>query len=121
MVIDGLSAVIGSWKTIEMLLPRIRDSSASEAESRLMPRNNACTALDAAGWRRNQSQERLHRDALAATGFADNRQHLTAVEREAHVAHRLDLAGVGVKGHAEILDGQDIGPSASELRIGGVA
>ena len=48
-VIDGFNAVIGSWKTIEISLPRMRDSAASVAERRSTPLSLAEPPLIRAG------------------------------------------------------------------------
>src|SRR5450631_1718748 len=65
-------------------------------------------ALYATGWRRDETQQRLYCDALPTTRFANNCEHLAAVERKANVAHSLYLASVGIKGHAKVIDRQDV-------------
>src|SRR5438105_13413048 len=75
MVIEGLSEVIGSWNTIEIPLPRICDSSASEALSRSMPRKHCLAALYATGRGWDETQQGLYRHALPAARFADNGKH----------------------------------------------
>ena len=56
IVIDGFSAVIGSWKIIEISLPRMRDSAASVAERRSTAVELRRAALDLA--RRASGQAR---------------------------------------------------------------
>ena len=47
----GLSEVIGSWKIIEILLPRIERNTRGRADSRSMPSNNAVPPWIRAGGR----------------------------------------------------------------------
>jgi len=54
-------------------------------------------ARDAAGRHWNQSHDALHRHRFAAAGLADNRQRFAGFDGEAHAAHRVDGAAVGIE------------------------
>src|SRR5260221_1695808 len=59
--------------------------------------------------RRHQPHDGEGGDALAAAGFADDRQRLVALHGEADVAHRRVPEAAGAKRRHEILDGEDRG------------
>ena len=95
MVITGLSEVIGSWKIIEMSRPRMAriSSSASCEEVDAVEADRA--ADDAAGRIGDQPHQRQRGHALAAAGFADDRQRLAARDRKRHAVDGLDRAVAG--------------------------
>ena len=103
-VITGLSEVIGSWKIIEMSLPRMRSISASVRSSRFVPSSRtAPPAIRPGGLEiRRRIGQRGH--ALAAAGFADDAQRLTAPHGVGHAVDRPDHAGRREEMRLEIVD-----------------
>ena len=78
----GLSDVIGSWKIIEMSLPRMARISRSESASRSRPSKRMLPPTMRPGRRGDQAQDRERGHALAAAGLADDGQRLAGVRRE---------------------------------------
>ena len=79
-VSTGLSEVIGSWKIIEMSLPRmLAHLRARAAPADRGPRSGSRPAIRA-GRRLDQPQDRQRGDGLAAAGLADDRQRLARVD-----------------------------------------
>ena len=76
--ITGLSEVIGSWKIIEMRLPRISRISASSSAEQIGAFEHDGAADDPARRIGHQPHDRKRGHALAAAGFADDRQRLAA-------------------------------------------
>ncbi len=83
MVSTGLSEVIGSWKIIEIALPRTSRISGSDSSSRLRPSNSMRPPTMRRRRHRQQAQDRQRRHALAAAGLADDRQRLAGHHVEA--------------------------------------
>ena len=80
MVSTGLSEVIGSWKIIAMSLPRTaRIASVAEREQ-IDAGELDRAAGDAAGRIGHKSHQGERGDALAAAGFADDRQRLVRAQ-----------------------------------------
>ena len=89
MVITGLSEVIGSWKIIEISLPRIV-AHLGFVETRRVAAVELDRAADDAAGRVGTSRIRDSAViALAAAGLADDRQRLAAPQGEGHAVHRL--------------------------------
>ena len=78
MVSTGLSEVIGSWKIIEMSLPRTCAHRLVVERQQVDAGELDRAADDAAGRIGHQPHQRQRGDALAAAGFADDRQRLAA-------------------------------------------
>ena len=98
MVITGLSEVIGSWKIIEISLPRTSLHRRLVERQQVDAGERDRAADDAAGRIRQQPQQRKRGDALAAARFADDRQRLAVPQREGDAVDRLDdpVAGIEV-------------------------
>ena len=88
MVSTGLSEVIGSWKIIEMSLPRIVAHLALGELQQVACPGSGSARDDAAGRRGDQAQDRQRRDALAAAGLADDGQRLAGRHAEGHAVDR---------------------------------
>ena len=116
---DGLSDVIGSWKTNATWRPRIRRICRGDAVSRSMPSKRALP-VDLRR-RRQQPHEAHQADALPAAGLADDAEHLALVERERQVVDRLDDAVVGLEADAEPVDLEQRHGLARRPRIEDVA
>ena len=71
MVWTGLSEVIGSWKIIDILLPRSLRRSSADKPQHVAVAEQDRLGLDLAGRARHQPHDRERGDALAAAGFAD--------------------------------------------------
>ena len=69
---------------------------------------------------RQQAHQRERGQRLAAAGFADDAQHLAALDRETHVAHRMQQARRERDADVEMLDFEQRAHSAV-LRRGDVA
>ena len=104
MVSTGLSDVIGSWKIIEMSLPRSARISASGSVEQIPPLEADCAADDAAGRRLDQPQDRQRGDALAAAGFADDAQRLAGAQRKRDAVDRAHDAVAGEEIGLQIVD-----------------
>ena len=61
-------------------------------------------ADDAAGRVGHQPHDRQRADALAAAGFADDRQRLAAIDMKGDVVDRPEQSGVGEKHRLQVLD-----------------
>ena len=88
----GLSEVIGSWKIIEMRLPRMSRiccfvAASGDRGRRAGPRRRRCGRAG-----RHQPHDRQRGDALAAAGFADDRQGLAAADAEGDVVDGAEQA-----------------------------
>ncbi len=83
----GLSDVIGSWKIIEISLPRIARISRGLAEQEFAPAEPHGAADDPSGRLRHEPEDRQRRDALAAARLADDRERLARVHLERHAVH----------------------------------
>ena len=105
--ITGLSEVIGSWKIIDIRLPRMpRIVSSSSAEQvGAFQRDGA--ADDLAGRVRHQPHDGERGHALAAAGFADDRQRLAAADVERDVVDRLEQPGIGEEHCFQVLHVED--------------
>ena len=104
----GLSEVIGSWKIIEISLPRIARISCSgrveQIPHRARPgpgtgREPADLALRR---RRRQAHDGEAGDALARAGLAHQRQRLARPDREGNIVDGRHLATVGPEGDGEV-------------------
>ena len=91
----GFSEVIGSWKIIEISLPRMSRISASSSCTRSLPSILIEPADDASRRVGHQAQDRQRGHRLAAAGLADDRQCLAPPHRERDVVDRLDDAEPG--------------------------
>ncbi len=76
MVSTGLRLVIGSWKIIEILWPRMLAHLLVGERGQLAPVEAHRAGDDAAGLRRDQPQDRQRRHRLAAAGLADDAERL---------------------------------------------
>ena len=74
----GFSEVIGSWKIIEISLPRTSRISASLSCTQILAVEPDRAADDAARRVRHQPHQRQRGHRLAAAGFADDRQRFAA-------------------------------------------
>ena len=101
--ITGLSEVIGSWKIIEMRLPRIARISASSRPSRSVPSSVNGAADDPARRIRHQPHDRQRGHALAAAGLADDGQRLAAANAERDVVDRLEQPRIGEEHRLQVL------------------
>src|SRR4051794_3790280 len=88
---------------------------AQRAQARLGRSEQILAAIEHAARRLDhrvlwqQAQDRHRRDGLAAAGLADQRERRILAHREAHAAHRLDLAlPAQAEGDAQVLDGDQI-------------
>ena len=96
--ITGFRLVAGSWKIMPMRPPRTARMPASGSASRSSP-SSAHVAADDAAVLGQQAHQRERRHALAAAGFADQREGLAALDRQRQAVDGLDEAGVGVERH----------------------
>ena len=78
--ITGLSEVIGSWKIIEMRLPRICAHLVFVESEQIGAFEHDRAADDPARRIGHQPHDRQRGHALAAAGFADDRQRLAAAD-----------------------------------------
>ena len=90
---SGLSDVIGSWKIIEMSLPRMRLHLALGEIEQVAPVEADRAADDAPGRIGDEAQNRKGGDALAATGLAHHAQRLAAAHGIGHPVDGLDHPG----------------------------
>ena len=96
----GLRLVIGSWKIIDMRLPRSRAISRSDSDSRSVPAKLMRFA-DALAAAREQAHDRERGHRLAAAGFADQAMGLALLDPERGAAHRR---GAAAERHLQVLD-----------------
>ena len=102
MVMTGLSDVIGSWKIMEMSLPRRRSIASSLSARRSTPPSS--TLPRQSGRRvRHEPHQRERGDGLAAAGFADDGQGLPGIDAEAHPVDRFEDAASRVEDGAQTL------------------
>ena len=108
IVCSGLSEVIGSWKIIEIWLPRMCRSASGGSFIRSSP-----LKVDHAGRMRGrrvgeeaQDRERGHR--LARARFADQRHRLALADLEGDVLHRMRDLAAGMEIDGQILDGDKL-------------
>ena len=105
-VITGLSAVIGSWKIIDMRVQRSSRSRVSPAASTFSPSSRISPET---GFKRLGQQahdgEGDHR--LARARFAHQADDLAGIDREAHFLDRMDAVGADRQGNAQIADFED--------------
>ena len=87
MVSTGLRLVIGSWKIMLMSLPRI-SRIARLVERQQVGALEADRARDPAGRLRDQAQDRIGGDGLAAAALADHRQRLAFADLERDAVDR---------------------------------
>ena len=99
----GFSDDIGSWKIIAMSLPAISRRSAGGHRNEVAAVDVMRSALDLGG-ERQEAHHREHRHRLARAEFADDRQHLVAVNRHVDPIHRLERAVARGEGDGEIAD-----------------
>ena len=90
----GLSEVIGSWKIIEMRLPRSSRISAVGQLEQVDALEQDLAAGDAPGRLRHEAHDRQRRDALAAARLADDAERAARFEREAHAVDGGELAAL---------------------------
>ena len=100
----GFSAVIGSWKIIEISLPRIARISAFDRRNQVAAPEQDPAADDPAGRLRHELENRQRRDALAAARLADDRERLAGIDLERHAIHRADHRRVGVEIGLQVLE-----------------
>ncbi len=84
MVRTGFSDVIGSWKTMAMLLPRMPRICASSRANRSAPSNRIEPPRVAAEARRQKPHDRESGDTLSASRFPRRSQRFSTLNREAH-------------------------------------
>ena len=95
-VSTGFRLVIGSWKIIEIALPRMARISASDRASRSRPSKRMRPATIWPGGCRDQPQDRHRGDRLAAAGLSPT---IASVSPARHVKrHALDRAHHAVAG-----------------------
>ena len=100
----GLSAVIGSWNTIAMRLPRTRCIVALvERDEVASLEADRAAGLDAAG-RADEAQDRERRDGLAAARLADDADRLAGADGERHAVHGARDAVVGIEVGAQVVE-----------------
>ena len=104
---NGLSDVIGSWKTMEMRRPRMPLSLAARDGKQIDAVKNGLAAFDAPGRLRHKPHDGIRGDGFAGAGFADDAQRFAALEMKGDVLHRADNAGARVEGDAEMVDAQE--------------
>ena len=85
-----MSEVIGSWKIIEMSLPRMRLHLAFAQLEQVAALEADRAADDAARRIGDQAQDRERRHALAAAGFADDAERFAAAHRIGHAVDGVD-------------------------------
>jgi hypothetical protein len=98
-----LSEVIGSWKIIEISLPRILRICGVGLGQEVLAHEADLAADDLAGRARDQAQDRERRHALAAARFADDAERLPRPDLERHAVDGLDRAVVGEEVGLEVL------------------
>ena len=103
-VSTGFSEVIGSWKIIEMRLPRICRISRFAQLPAGRCRAAASRPRDAARRRGHQPQDRQRGHALAAARFADHAERLPAAHGERHAVDRTHHARQRVEVRAQVVD-----------------
>ena len=104
MVSTGLSEVIGSWKIIEIRLPRMRRISRSLSVIRSVPPQPAprpCGAPGGVGTRRMIDKRG---DALAAARLADHAERAAAIDGEGHAVNRTHRPGQRVEPGPQAVD-----------------
>ena len=96
----GLRLVIGSWKIIDMRLPRMRAMSRSGSDNRSVPaKAHALGRAMPAAREQTHHGERRHR--LAAAGFADQAMRLALLDAQRGAAHRR---GAPAERHLQVFD-----------------
>ncbi len=106
-VITGLRLVIGSWKIIDIRLPRIARIAAGSSASSSSPSNRMLPETMRPGRPRNQPHDGQRGDRLAAAALADDPQRLASLERQRQAVHRLDHAVAREEMRGEIVDGKN--------------
>ena len=106
---SGLSEVIGSWKIIEMSLPRMLLHLALAELEQVAALEADGAADDAARRIGDQAQDGERRHALAAARFAHDAQGLAALQRIGHAVDRAHRADRREEVRLEILDLQNRG------------
>ena len=94
MVWTGLSEVIGSWKIIDILLPRSLRRSSADSVSTSRSAEQHRLGLDLARRARHQAHDRERRHALAAAGFADQADGAAARHAEADAVDGAEQAAI---------------------------
>ena len=102
-VSTGLSDVIGSWKIIEMSLPRMSRISRSES-SQQVAASKAMRPAILPGRLGDQPQDRHGGDGLAATRLADDGERLPGLELERDAVDRAVDALRGAEVRLQVLD-----------------
>ena len=102
----GLSDVSGSWKIIEISLPRMARSSFSPAVSRSRPPKQDPARLELARRHRHQAHHGQGRHRLARPRLPHDAERLAPPDRPAHPVDRLHHARVGVEVDPQVLHAQ---------------
>ena len=76
---QGFSEDIGSWKIIAMSLPASRRRWRGDIAMQIVAVEGHAVGGHGRG-RRQQAHDGQHRDRLARARFADDRQHLVAID-----------------------------------------
>ena len=100
-----MSEVIGSWKIIDILLPRRRRRSSADRPSTSRPSNSDGVGLDLAGRAGDQAHDRERGHALAAAQFADQADGPAAADGKVDAVDGAEEAAVGV----------EVGPETADL------
>ena len=104
IVCSGLSEVIGSWKMIEMSLPRIARSSRSGSCSRSRPLKRICPDGMMRGRVGQQLHHRQRAHRFAGAGFADQRHALALVDPERDAVDRDRLVAALAEADGQVAD-----------------
>jgi hypothetical protein len=113
----GLSAVIGSWKIIDMRVQRRSRSRASSRRARCSPVSDD-VAADGGERFGQQAHDRVRDDALARARFADEAHDLAAIARQADAVHGEGAIGAGRQRDRESADVEDGRTSSDPPLIG---
>ncbi len=98
----GLSADSGSWKIIEMRLPRCARICLLCSPTSSWPCTLTEPSILADVGQQAHGREEGHR--LAGTALADHAEHLAAVDAHVDAANCLDVAALGREGDSQVAD-----------------
>ena len=103
-VYTGLSAVIGSWKIIEISLPRIVRISALRQRHQIAPFEQDAPFDDPARRLRHELEDGQGGNALAAARLPHHRERLAGIHLERHAVHGAHDGRVGVEVGVQVVE-----------------
>ena len=103
----GFRALIGSWKTMAICLPRKFAHVGFRLVQHVVAVEQDAAFKNLAGRDGNEAHDGARRDRLAGAGFADQSEGLAAVHRQGNAVDGCQPAAFEVKTDAEVFDLQD--------------